>query len=116
MSGERRRADAEQRAERVNAAAALASEDLLAVDAARRLAAMFGISVRQARRYVEQASQTGPVPVPAATTAFTIKLPVTLVDAVRRHAAGSGRTISAVVAQALTEFLARHRHGPRRPR
>lgn len=116
MSGpRRRRAGAEQHAERVNAAAALSGEGLLVAQAARQLAAQFGISVRQARRYVDQAGQSGRVPVPTATSAFTVKLPITLVDAVRRHAAGSGRTISAVVAQALTEFLAGHQHG-KRPR
>ena len=46
---------------------------------------------------------------------FTVKLPGRLAAAVREHARESGRTISAVVAQALEEFLARgHRDHPRR--
>ena len=46
---------------------------------------------------------------------FTVKLPVPLITRVRTHAAASGRTLSAVVAQALEEFLARaHRERPRR--
>ena len=54
-----------------------------------------------------------PVPDPAAV--FTVKLPVPLIGRVRAHAAASGRTLSAVVAQALEEFLARaHRERPRR--
>jgi predicted transcriptional regulator len=49
------------------------------------------------------------------TTVFTVRLPATLVARVRERARGSGSTISAVVAQALTEFLARdHRKRPRR--
>ena len=41
---------------------------------------------------------------------FTVWLPAALVARVRQRAGESGSTISAVVAQALTEFLAR---GPR---
>ena len=52
-------------------------------------------------------------PIPAAV--FTVKLTVPLIARVRAHAAASGRTLSAVVAQALEEFLARtHRERPRR--
>jgi len=40
---------------------------------------------------------------------FTVKLPVPLIGRVRAHAGASGRTLSAVVAQALEEFLARAR-------
>lgn len=53
--------------------------------------------------------------VPQARAVFTVKLPVALVARVRAHAGASGRTISAVVAQALEEFLSRgRREGPRR--
>jgi predicted transcriptional regulator len=46
---------------------------------------------------------------------FTVKLPGALAAAVREHARASGRTISAVVAQAVEEFLARgRRERPRR--
>jgi predicted transcriptional regulator len=55
------------------------------------------------------------VPVPEAAGVFTVRLPVRLAAAVREHAATSGRTISAVVAQALEEFLERgRRNHPRR--
>jgi len=107
------RARAEQYAERLNAAVELGG--LPVAEAARVLAARFGLSERQARRYVERAAVGGPVPVPAASTVFTVRLPAQLASRVRQHAAGSGRTISAVVAQALAEFLDRHRGGrPRR--
>jgi hypothetical protein len=60
-------------------------------------------------------AQSGRVPVPEATVVFTVKVPARLADAVREHARLSGRTISAVVAQALEEFLARgRRNHPRR--
>jgi hypothetical protein len=105
----RGRAAGGEHAERVNAAAALAEAGVPAAEAARVLAGRFGCSVRQARRYVDQAAASGRVPVPEPGVVFTVKLPGRLVAAVREHARASGRTISAVVAQALEEFLARAR-------
>jgi hypothetical protein len=111
----RGRAAGGQHAERVNAAAGLAAAGVPAAEAARVLAGRFGCSVRQARRYVDQAAVSGRVPVPEPGVVFTVKLPGRLAAAVREHAGVSGRTISAVVAQALEEFLARaRREHPRR--
>ena len=107
-----RRAGGGEYAARVNAAAELVEADVPVAEAARELAGRFGCSQRQARRYVERAAAGGPVEAPQATTVFTVKLPVRLVARVRAHAAGSERTISSVVAQALEEFLSR----PRRQR
>jgi hypothetical protein len=101
------RAGGVQYAERVNAAADLLAGGASAVDAARVLAARFGVSTRQARRYVDQASSTGRRAVPEHSVVFTVKLPAPLVVRVRRQAASSGMTISATVAEALTEFLSR---------
>jgi hypothetical protein len=113
MSGGRVRADVF--AERVNAAADLLEADVPAADAARELAARFGCSPRQAHRYLQRAARSGHVPVPAAAAVFTVKLPVPLIARVRAYAAVSGRALSAVVGQALEEFLARtHRERPRR--
>jgi len=96
-------------------AADLLDQGWAAADAARELAARFGCSPRQAHRYVERANADGHVPVPAPAGVFTVKLPVPLIARVRAHATASGRTLSAVVAQALEEFLARaHRQHPRR--
>jgi hypothetical protein len=111
----RGRADGGEHAERVNAAGALAMAGVPAAEAARVLADRFGCSVRQARRYCDQAAVSGRVPVPEPALVFTVKLPGRLVAAVRGHARDSGRTISAVVAQALEEFLARaHRERHRK--
>jgi hypothetical protein len=102
-------------AERVNAAADLLDSDVPVADAARELALRFGCSTRQAHRYLQRAARSGHVPVPAPAAVFTVKLPVPLIAGVRAHAAASGRALSAVVGQALEEFLARtHRDGPRR--
>jgi hypothetical protein len=111
----RGRAVGSAHAERINAAAELAEAGVPAAEAARELAGRFDCSVRQARRYVEQAVASGRVLVPERGVVFTVRLPVRLAAAVREHARASGRTISAVVTQALEEFLARgHRNQPRR--
>ena len=109
------RAGGAEHAARVNAAAELLDAGAAAAEAARVLAGRLGCSERQARRYVGQAAEGGPVPVPEPGTVFTVRLPARLAAAVREHARASGRTISAVVAQALEEFLAGgHRNHPRR--
>ena len=113
--GARSRAAGGERAARINAAAELAEAGVPAAEAARVLAGRYGCSVRQARRYVDAAAARGRVRAPEATVVFTVKLPVRLAAAVREHARASGRTISAVVTQALEEFLAagRRNHPPR---
>jgi DNA-binding transcriptional regulator LsrR (DeoR family) len=104
-----RRAGGEEYAARINAAAELVAAGVEVPEAARQLAGRFGISQRQARRYVGQAAEGGPVQVPQASTVFTVKLPVELAARVRAQARASGRTISSLVAQALEEFLPRGR-------
>jgi hypothetical protein len=109
------RAGGAEYAARVNAAAELLAAGMAAADAARVLAGRLGCSARQGRRYVDQAAARGRVPAPEPGVVFTVRLPGRLAVAVREHASASGRTISAVVAQALEEFLAGgHRNHPRR--
>lgn len=114
MHGGRGRVGAGEFARRVNAAAELVESGMAVAQAAGVLADRFGCSVRQARRYVDRAAQGGPRIVPEETTVFTVKLPAVLVARVRERARESGSTISALVAQALTEFLTRGRSRPRR--
>ena len=100
---------------RVNAAAELAEVGVAPAEAARVLAGRFGVSVRQARRYVDQAAAGGLVEVPEPSVVFTVKLPAVLAVRVRAHAREADTTISAVVARALIEFLSRgRREHPRR--
>jgi Ribbon-helix-helix protein, copG family len=102
-------------AERVNEAAGLVAAGVPVAEAARVLAGRFSCSQRQARRYVEVAARSGAVVVPEPATVFTVKVPTGLAQRVRAHARASGRSISAVVTQALEEFLARgSRNHPRR--
>jgi hypothetical protein len=115
MVGDRARSSAAEHAQRVNAATALLKSGTPVADVARTLATRFGCSIRQARRYAEQATESGPVPTPRATIVFTVKLPAELAARVRTRARESGRTISSLVAQALEEFLSRgHRQRPHR--
>ena len=84
-------------------------------EAARVLAGRFGCSVRQARRYAERAAQAGRAEVPQDTVVFTVKLPAGLAGRVRAHARQAGLAISAVVTQALEDYLVRgEKNHPRR--
>ncbi len=113
MAGDRRVRAGEQ-AERVNAAADLLAGGMPVAEATGALAARFAVSVRQARRYVDQAAAGGRVPVPEASVVFTVKLPAGLAARVRAYARERETTISAVVTRALTEFLSRGRREPPR--
>ena len=92
---------------RVNAAADLVEAGVPVAEAARVLAGRFGCSVRQGRRYAGQAARSGRAAVPQDTVVFTVKLPAGLAGRVRAHARQAGLAISAVVTQALEEYLAR---------
>ena len=107
---EGRRARAEQVAKRVNTATELLDAGMDVIDAARALARRYRLSERQARRYVERARDQGSMEVPGRKVVFTVKLPADLARRVRGAARATGQSISAVVSQALSEFLDRH-HG-----
>src|SRR6266542_4010012 len=79
MPGTRGRADAGEYAVRVNAAADLLASGSSVAECAQVLASRFGISVRQAHRYAEQAAASGPTAVPESMVVFTVKLPAPLV-------------------------------------
>jgi hypothetical protein len=108
---EGRRARADQVAKRVNTAAELLGDGMTVLDATVALARRHRLSERQARRYVERARDEGSMDVPGPKVVFTVKLPAVLVRQVRRAARITGQSISAVVAQALTEFLERQGGG-----
>jgi len=110
---EGRRARADQRAQRVNAAAELLASGVDVPGAVRALARRFRLSERQARRYVERAQNEGAVAVPQPTVVFTVKLPEGVASRLRGYARSSGRTLSSLVAQAVGEFLDRMHAGPR---
>lgn len=102
------RARGDQFAQRVNQAMELLQGGLPSADVARRLAGECGVSERQAWRYVQQATESSePLEVPEPKVVFTVKLPESLVERVRSAAAARGKTLSALVAEALEELLER---------
>ncbi len=94
------------RAERLNTALRLLSETETYAEAARALVEAYGMSTRQAYRYLHEAQgQEAPVPIPQPKIPFTVKLPSTLVEAVRVYARERGEPLSDVVARALDAYL-----------
>ncbi len=70
------------------------------------MAEKYGVSKRQAYRYVQQAMRIGEeVPVPDRKIAFTVKLSRSLVGALREYAERSGKSLSEIVTQTLEDFL-----------
>ena len=102
-----------QKAERLSAARRLLADEIGMAEAAMALSRTFGLSRRQAYRYLEQAR----VGMPTASAVensitITLKMPESLARAVRAHASEHGVTMSEVVRQAVARFLtAKRRHG-----
>jgi len=108
---EGRRARADQVAKRTNTAAELLAGGMTVIDATVTLARRHRLSERQARRYVERARDEGVMEVTTPKVVFTVKLPAALARRVRRTARATGQTISALVSEALAEFLDRQDRG-----
>jgi hypothetical protein len=99
-----------ERAQRLNAAFDLLAGGYTALDAAAALMEDFGLSRRQAQRYVEQAQKIKrPVAVPAPIIPITIKIPADVAVELRTYAQTSGLTIGETVARAVLSFLAKAR-------
>jgi hypothetical protein len=106
-----RRAHLDEYAVRVNRAAVLLRERSSA-DAARALQAEFGLSERQARRYVNVGlREPEGVVVPERTAVFTVRLAPSLIGGLRERAGVTGQTLSAVTAEAVRGYLAAERGG-----
>ncbi|MHB8887096.1 MAG: ribbon-helix-helix protein, CopG family [Methylovirgula sp.] len=73
----------------------------------------FGLSRRQAYRYLEEAQLDGPLSAAAeASVTITLKMPAGLARDPRVHAMHSGMTTSEIVRRAIAVFLsATHEHG-----
>jgi len=100
-----RRAHADEYAVRVNRAVELLV-DLSPADAVRGLQAEYGLSERQARRYVNEAlARPDGVVVPERTVVFTVRLAPSLIAGLRAHARASGVSLSAATAVAVGAYL-----------
>lgn len=98
---------------RLNAAFDLLAKGYTLADAAEALTQKYGLSRRQAYRYLQEAQDIdGPVLVVSPSIPITIKMQADIVKRLRLHAQTSGMTIGDIVAQAIVSFLDKlHRHG-----
>ena len=75
-------------------------------ETAKSLSSHYGISKRQAYRYVKMAESVGKqIPIPEKKIAFTVKLPENLTQELRQYARFQGQTLSEVVTEALEDLL-----------
>lgn len=107
------RSSRSQKVERLNAAYALLSQGITASEAVLRLSQRFGLSKRQAYRYLQDARAISqPIEPAEALIPITIKIPGTLAEALRAHSRSSGDSIGEIVARALRRFFSDPgRHG-----
>jgi hypothetical protein len=101
------------KARQLNAARRLLKRKLALSEAAQNLSDEFGLSMRQAYRYLEEAAKLHePVAIAEATVPITLKLPPSTVRTLRAYARSSGLTIGVIVTRALEAFLgALRKHG-----
>lgn len=101
-----------QKAERLRAARRLLADEIGIAEAAVALSRTFGLSRRQAYRYLELARAGAPPSAAENSVTITLKMPESLARGLRAHATARGVTTSEVVRQAVAAFLvAKHRHG-----
>jgi len=97
---------------RVNTAIELLQKKTTPGEVVSLLVDQFGISSRQAHRYLQRAqSAARPLSLPESKEVFTVKLPPTLIQEVRFTARRSKRPISDLTAEALRAFLRTKAHG-----
>jgi len=108
----RKRSPQAELTERVNTARSLLKEGSSKDEALSVIADRFGVSRRQAYRYIEEALRIKhTVPVPGRKVVFTVKVPEGLVSIIRHVANATGESLSAIVTQALKAFLKRRGYG-----
>jgi hypothetical protein len=101
-----------QKAERLRAARRLLADEVGMAEAAMALSREFGLSRRQAYRYLELARADAPAPLAENSITITLKMPESLARGLRDHASKRSVTTSEVVRQAVAAFLAaKRRHG-----
>jgi len=104
------RSNGAERAQRLNAAFDLLTQGHAVAPAAAMLTERFGLSQRQAYRYLQEAQTIKrPVPVSAPSVAFTVKVPEDIAVKLRAHAKATGTTIGDVVSRAVSALLTRER-------
>ena len=108
----RRRSPQAELAERVNTVHSLLKRGTSRDKTLSRIMHRFGVSRRQAYRYIEEALRIKQmVPVPERKVVFTVKVPKSLVSLIRHVANATGESLSTIVTQALKTFLKRRGYG-----
>jgi hypothetical protein len=101
-----------QKAERLRAARCLLADEIGMAEAAVTLSRTFGLSRRQAYRYLELARAGAPPLAAENSVTITLKMPESLARGLRAHATARGVATSEVVRRAVAAFLAaKRRHG-----
>lgn len=99
-----------ERARRINAAHSLIKTNDTIAQAVNAMVAQYGISKRQAYRYIHEAQKIGAhIPIPEPKIAFTVKLAPNLIQKLRQYSIKSGHSLSEVVTLALETFLRKGR-------
>ena len=100
-----------QKVERLNAAYNLLAQGITVSEAALQLSQRFGLSQRQAYRYVQDARAMTRQAEPAeAMIPITIKIPGTLAETLRAQSRSSGLSIGEIVTRALRRFFSDASH------
>jgi hypothetical protein len=104
---------AAEQTRRVNVTVSLLKRSASPPEVLARLVALYGLSRRQAYRYLQQAQQaSGPLPVPEEKAVFTVKLSRRLITDVRQQSRREGCSISLWVDRALRRSLPQlQKHG-----
>ncbi len=102
-----------QKSERLNVAHGLLTQGRSMSEAATMLSQGFGLSRRQAYRYLQEAQAIGhPVAVSEVSVPITLKIPGNVARELRAYANSSGLTLGEIVARAVSRFLsAAGKHG-----
>ncbi len=104
-----------ERARRVNAAHTFIKKHDTIAQAVNAMVAQYGISKRQAYRYIHEAQKIGtPIAIPESKIAFTVKLTPNLIQKLRQYSIQSGISLSQIVTLALETFLRRGRRRGRK--
>lgn len=97
---------------RVNTAIKLLGKKATPGKVVSELVSQFGISTRQAHRYLHRAQAAArPLPLPEAKEVFTVKLPSSLIGEIRSTARQSKQPLSDLTCDALRAFLRKKAHG-----
>ena len=99
-------------AKRINQAYVLLNKEKPQSQIVHHLMEIYGVSQIQAYRYVQQAkANNGKIAIPEHSVVFTVKLPPSVINGIKKFAGFKGMSISKAVHIALEEFLARKDHG-----